>query len=298
MSPKKVASIPIKATRIILYSSELAAFIGKNPHMYSSKIFNRLFQKYFPTKDVLAVPFQTDSQTIDLISEKTSNKNFRFQLDEIIKNNNSSFLVKSQKDSLVNQIIQSNNLSQEDQQLLVKIADSYTNKKFGEISEKTAIEVYEDRTGEEVVKKIDSRVKKILEYNGIELVVKSKIDAMKYDGTIVEVKNRIYKLFEEVREYEWLQVQVYMEVYNLERGQLVEYLRGTGEMRVTELQRDRKYWEEIVVKQLGNYFRTMINLVGDSVKRKKYLSLTETEQNEMIKKMIRKEEKTNQDLIK
>ena len=77
----------------------------------------------------------------------------------------------------------------------------------------------------------------------------------------------MYKLFDEVREYEWLQVQTYLEVYNLENAELVEFLNtGEGEMRVNEIKRDKKYWEEIVVNYLNIYFKAFIKIIKTTYK--------------------------------
>jgi len=287
--------------RIFLYSSELAAFIGRHSHTNSCKIFNKLYEKYFQDNlkklkviDKIEQKNITDDKNIELIAKKTeSNKNFKEQLTKLCNSNLSSLGMQKERDELLKTVSKDKNLTEDEKILLKKATENFTSKTFGTIRESNAMDVYKKAMDCEVVTGIVSRNKKLISYDGYELWLISKIDGMKMDGTIVEIKNRMYKLFEEVREYEWLQVQAYMEVYNLDNSELVEYLKnGKDEMRVNQIARDRKFWEEIVMKDLQNYFYTFINLIMNEKKLIKYISLGETEQNEFIKKMVRKESKS------
>ena len=291
-----------KSMKIILYSSQLASFIGRNVHTNPNKIFNKLYENNFGgiIKNMgldgeLKNSIIGDGSTIDNICSKLeNNRDLRKKLDNICQRNLSTIGVKREAAELERQVMEEKGLNENDKVLLKKAMDGYTNKKYGTIREVNALDIYKEKMNCDVVTKIDSRCKKICEYRGIELILISKIDAITMDGVVVEIKNRMYKLFNEVREYEWLQVQAYLEVYNLEKGELVEYLKvGDGEMSVKEIMRDRRFWNEIVLREVGYYFRTMINLISDEKKIKKYLILSDTEQNEFIKKMVRKEAKEN-----
>lgn len=282
--------------KILLYSSQLAAFIGKNAHTCTSRIFNKLYEKYFVdalTKikmvDHVKESNIGDSGSIDKLSQKLeNNKDLRIKLDNLCKANLSSFVMKKETENLVKQVLDTEKLSEEEQNILKKAADGYTNKKFGTIREVNALDIYKEKMNVDIVTGIQSRTKKIVDYDGYELILISKIDAMKYDGTVLEVKNRMYRIFEEVREYEWLQVQTYLEVYNLENAELIEYLKtGEGEMKINLITRDRRYWEEIVKRDISIYFKIFIKLVQEPSKLKKYLKMSENEQNELIKKMVR-----------
>jgi hypothetical protein len=181
-------------------------------------------------------------------------------------------------------------LAEEDKKEVRKIVEGYTNKRFGTIREINAIDFYKEKYDVEVITKIDQRSKKILTIDGVELWVISKLDGMKMDGTVIEIKNRIYKLFDEVREYEWLQVQAYLHVYGLPKAELVEFLQNSGgTMKINQVEKDDTYWNEILLKILGDYFRVFLKIIGNDAKIKKYMKFGETEQNEYIKKLVRKE---------
>ena len=181
-------------------------------------------------------------------------------------------------------------LGEEDKKEVRKIVEGYTNKRFGTIREINALDFYREKYNVEVITNIDQRSKKIITIDGTELWIISRLDGMKMDGTVIEIKNRIYKLFDEVREYEWLQVQTYLHVYGLPKAELVEFLQNSGgTMKINEVERDDTYWDEILLKILGNYFRVFLKIIKNESKIKKYMSFGETEQNEYIKKLIRKE---------
>jgi hypothetical protein len=130
----------------------------------------------------------------------------------------------------------------------------------------------------------------LFDEDGVELWVISKVDAMNDDGVIIEIKNRMYKLFNEIREYEWLQVQTYLDVYDLEKAVLVEYLVGADEvdnMKVNKIERDRKFWNDVVLVELRKYFGVLLKIIMNVDLMTEYMSLSENEQNEFIKKLIR-----------
>jgi hypothetical protein len=271
--------------KIFLYSSNLAAFIGKNPHIPASRIFNSLYEKYYKIGKTIG-----DSEKIQKIGEKIENKKLLSDIDTICNNNKSPEMMQKDREVLIKTLENAKDLGEEDKKEVRKIVEGYTNKRFGTIREINALDFYKEKYNVEVITKIDQRSKKILQIDDTELWIISRLDGMKMDGTVIEIKNRIYKLFDEVREYEWLQVQAYLNVYGLPKAELVEFLQNSGgTMKINEVERDDTYWGEVLLKILGDYFRVFLNIIKNESKIKKYMSFGETEQNEYIKKLIRKE---------
>lgn len=271
--------------KIFLYSSNLAAFIGKNPHIPASRIFNSLYEKYYKVGKTVG-----DSEKIQKIGEKIENKKLLVEIDKICNNSNSSEMMQKDREVLIKTLETSSGLAEEEKKEVRKIVEGYTNKRFGTIREINAIDFYKEKYNVEVITKIDQRSKKILTIDSAELWVISKLDGMKMDGTVIEIKNRIYKLFDEVREYEWLQVQTYLHVYGLPKAELVEFLQNSGgTMKINYVEKDDTYWNEVLLKILGDYFRVFLSIIKNEVKIRKYMKFGETEQNEYIKKLVRKE---------
>jgi hypothetical protein len=270
--------------KIFLYSSNLAAFIGKNPHIPASRIYNSLYEKYYKVGKTVG-----DSEKIQKIGEKIENKKLLVEIDTICYNNKSPEIMQKDREILIKSLENSSALAEEDKKDVRKIVEGYTNKKFGSIREVNALDFYREKYDVEVITKIDQRSKKILTIDGTELWIISKLDGMKMDGTVIEIKNRIYKLFDEVREYEWLQVQAYLNVYGLPKAELVEFLQNSGgTMKINYVDKDDTYWNEVLLKILGDYFRVFLKIIGNEAKIRKYMKFSETEQNEYIKKLVRK----------
>jgi hypothetical protein len=76
----------------------------------------------------------------------------------------------------------------------------------------------------------------------------------------------------------------------LESAVLVEYLVGADEvdnMKVNKIERDRKFWNEVVLVELKKYFGVLLKIIMNVDLMTEYMSLSENEQNEFIKKLIR-----------
>jgi hypothetical protein len=70
----------------------------------------------------------------------------------------------------------------------------------------------------------------------------------------------------------------------------VEFLQNSGgTMKINEVEKDDTYWNEILLKILDDYFRVFLKIIKNEGKIKKYMKFGETEQNEYIKKLVRKE---------
>ena len=202
--------------------------------------------------------------------------------------------MKTDKDGLVSVIMDNKTLTKDEKETLKTAMDGYTSKKFGTIREVNALDIYRKiYKNEKIITGIDSKSKKVFRDGDIELWLISKVDAMNDERVVIEIKNRMYKLFNEVREYEWLQVQTYLDVYDLDRALLVEYLNDGGatdeadNMKVNKIERDRKFWDEVVLAELWQYFSVLLKIIMNVGLMTEYMSLSENEQNEFIKKMIR-----------
>ena len=286
--------------KILLYSSNLAAFIGRNHYLPASRIFNQLYERYFPDQlkkmgliEKVVSANVRDKQVIIEISKKLDgNTDLKEKLDKICRANLSSKKMKTDKDGLVGVIMEDKTLTKDEKETLKTAMDGYTSKKFGTIREGNALDIYKKaHKGEKVITGLDSKSKRLFDEGGVEMWVISKVDAMNDDGVIIEIKNRMYKLFNEIREYEWLQVQTYLDVYDLERAVLVEYLNDGGgdedNMKVNKIERDRKFWNDVVLVELRKYFGVLLKIIMNVDLMTEYMSLSENEQNEFIKKLIR-----------
>ena len=103
-----------------------------------------------------------------------------------------------------------------------------------------------------------------------------KIDAISDDRTtVVEIKNRVRRLFRTVPEYERVQLESYMHLLDLDRALLVECfttLDAHMDINVMEITRDPARWDAIIVPALSEFVRTLFGLLDDAAVQDAYVS--------------------------
>lgn len=117
-----------------------------------------------------------------------------------------------------------------------------TNTQFGTRHEGNVADMYHSHTGR-TIKKDDAR--KILEFMpGFQIV--GRFDGFNDEGTLIEIKNRMRRLFTTVPEYENTQIHVYMKMAGVTHAQLVE--RYQDKIMVHEVEMDDDFMEEILTE--------------------------------------------------
>ena len=115
-----------------------------------------------------------------------------------------------------------------------------TNTEFGTRHEDSVSDMYHEKTGVKIQK---DNARKTLEFMpGFQIV--GRFDGFNEEGTLIEIKNRMKRLFGKVPEYENVQVQVYMKMAGVNHAQLVE--RYTDKIMIHEVGVDDGLMEEIL----------------------------------------------------
>ncbi|EDO30355.1 predicted protein [Nematostella vectensis] len=130
---------------------------------------------------------------------------------------------------------------------VIKAVESRLTKERGVKLEGKAVK----RLGDERGKKVDlipDEYDKTVECDGIEWRIRGRIDGM-LDDKVVEVKNRKDKFMQP--EYDLIQLQTYMFLFDTEEGVLLERLRG--EHKETMYSFDKEGWENEVIPALKNF---------------------------------------------
>ena len=284
---------------INLYASQLASFINKNPYTPAIKIFLKLWKTYFMSlKDLEDVEKKkvnelnrSDGDTLKKYENKL-NISLVPNIEKICEKTDKSSILKSKQKQLLNNIDGIDKLSEFEKKDLYKSVEGFANKKFGTNKEVNAFEYYKDNICSDIVKNLQMKTIMIFTYKEYQLNIIGKLDAMKMDGTILEIKNRMYKLFNEVREYEWIQIQAYLQIYNLDKGEIVEFInKDTPILKIHAVKKDNKYWNIELLPKVIAYFKTLVDLMVYKEYRDKVLKFSEHDQTELIKKFVREKEK-------
>ena len=147
---------------------------------------------------------------------------------------------------------------------ITKSIVNVTNTKFGIKNEHDVLKIYEERVGEIIIKDDIYIKKKIFESNDFNIYIGGKIDGINTDSTrIIEIKNRVNRLFYTLRDYEKVQIMCYIYLFGVEEGHLVEAFRKKDmtEINIIDVQYDKIYMEYIIKKiiSFSTYYHEFIH---------------------------------------
>ena len=113
------------------------------------------------------------------------------------------------------------------------------------------------------------------EVDGVPWFVGGKIDALSDDSQLlIEIKNRVNRLFFRAPAYEAVQVQTYLELLDIGHGALVECLKGEHgvQTNVIPIARDKAFWRHEVVPKLSRFVSFLIRLLNDAALQDAFLT--------------------------
>ena len=191
---------------------------------------------------------ETKSSIINKFNDETKK-----EVKKILKNVDK---IKENKDQVIKKI---DNSCKKEKEILKKNLESFSNTNFGTKKENSVVGLFEEKRGERVI--IDTKFyKKLLfNHNNIKWYVGGRVDGYLEDGTIIEIKNRIYRLFYRLRDYERIQIQTYMYIFDTTKGILVESIRG--KLNIIDVEFNEESYQDIKekIKSFSNFFNNFIS---------------------------------------
>jgi hypothetical protein len=236
---------------LLINISEIAIITGDNIYKtkreylidFWKKNFKDDFDKY---KELTSFVKETDEDIITKISN--NNKiDISYDLKNCIRSKNTEDL------NVLKTVIfeKIENFKEEDKKDIRKSIINITNTNFGIKNENDVTKIYENITGNKILKDNKYHKIKIFQYDTFNVYIGGKIDGISLDNSIIiEVKNRLYKLFYELRNYEKVQIMSYIYLFSLLKGHLVEAHKKKDETKINiiEVQFDSIYMDYIINK--------------------------------------------------
>jgi hypothetical protein len=231
-------------------SSQLATLVGKNPYgniselilKYWKKVQPKIYKQYFE-QNKNKNKLETDSEIIKRLANK-----HKLDLRKDIKKvtgSNDIVTMKNERNETLKKI---KLLPKQDQLLLKEKITSLTNKNFGTKKEFDVVKIYCQHMNCEV-NRINKLYKKpIISHNNINWKIVGKIDGIKDNGTVVEIKNRMHRLFNALREYEKVQVMSYLFLLDKQQCDLVEGYKGN--INIISIPFDLNYWNNEIYHKI------------------------------------------------
>ena len=119
------------------------------------------------------------------------------------------------------------------------------------------------------VNKVETFFKKPVYKNKYEWYIGGKIDGINDDKVLIEVKNRMNRLFYRLRDYEKVQIFSYLYILELENARLVECYKKQNNcnINVIEVGFDQDYWDNEIMSKVVLFASMFENFMENRDKR-------------------------------
>jgi len=270
-----------KTKRITLSISQIAPLIGMDNYHNFPRIFCEIWRKY-DSQDFREFEIRMKDEGINQLAN-ANEMNDLWEIDDLLgtniiqqikelnsnKEKTSSQMVKTQED-IVKYINQQANLNAVQKEELSKKVCSITNKNHG-VNNENAILAEFCRLSDKVLQQEQGWVEiPLLSSDSLEWVIIGKYDGITTEGELVEAKMRQKCLFKKMRDYENVQVQLYLHGLEFQQGYLVEsFTNKKSEMQlyIHEIQYNEEYVNEIILERLKQFIKFFEMVMPDEKKK-------------------------------
>lgn len=261
------------AIPLYIYATDLAVILQINKYQNINDIILKIWKRFDRTnynemteklKNVGKIKqIVTDEKNIKQIMTKLSPSDSKLidnHITKCLKSKNTASIMK-EREKIFNKIKLCNNLDDNTKNELKKSITGMTNKRFGIREEINVLDEYRKLVKNDVIS-VNKIIKKEIicsdQDNKRKYYLAGKIDGIQLcdnGNIIVEIKNRIYKLFYKLRDYEKIQVMTYLYIFDMKNADLVERLKlkDKSELNIIRVEFDNDIWDNIIYPGI-NYF--------------------------------------------
>lgn len=288
--PAQAPSKP-RAPYVCIYASQVAVCIGANKHKKVSEAVESMWQRISPHSYYEAMHrngLKTEDQNVTEIMAR--HEEVKGLVDRSLTLPcHSSDQVAAHYD-LVSRGLETVALEDDEKRLVDDVLKRNLYTTYGNLHEHKMLTHIRDTLG--IKCQPDSTFYKLQggTVRGVPWYVGGKIDAINEDRTLlIEIKNRVNRLFNRVPFYEVIQVQTYLQLLGVEQGALVECLKSTKadgvhcgdehtvhsgndvHVNVIPIRRDRELWGSTVMPKLEAFVDFLMRLIDDEKLQDRYL---------------------------
>jgi len=236
--------------RVTLKASDVAAIIGLNPYKPSSEVRDELWKKYSP--DTFTGQTRADKAGEALKASAEAQAVLDQAVSIKTKNSSEAVAVFAKAEVEVNS---DPKLNAEQKAEVISHLRSKVWTGHGTRAEDRTSDKVEADTGAKLTRDDSFYTYEVCTLGETKFVVCGKIDRIEErpDGSkvLVEIKNRTRCLFRKVKEYEMVQVQVYLQMLGLVHARLIE--QHNSQVMSHEIDRDEEMWTNVIVPGLQNF---------------------------------------------
>lgn len=255
---------------ICVYASNVAACIGLNQYKMPHEAFEDMWRKLDPTGYDAALKRNgtlSKDQEIQKVLEENAELAKTVRRATSKRHDHSSQTTETVDD--MTSSIRALNLPPEKERIVQQHAQSAVFTKYG-IGREDAVYQRLAEMGLELEKYAAFKKMKI----GEDWYIGGKIDAITTArDCIVEIKNRVRKLFGTVVGYENVQIQTYMHAFDVDSARLAECFTdrdGSMSIQVHAVERDRALWDGTILPRLTEFVERLVGLLDDAAAQDAY----------------------------
>ena len=270
--------------KIFINASELAIITRDNRFQYLSDYIIKLYEKYYfqdsqRIQNIIndkTLKITKSENAIDCIKRivETNDININANLKKCLNSKNVNDLQKAKKE--IKEVIEKKNIVKQDKALLDTAITQLTNTNFGTKNENPVLKYYESLIDKKI-SLTNNYFNYLIKETSNQYYLGGKVDGVLQDNddiTVIEIKNRMKKLFKSLRSYEKVQVYAYMKLLSCNKCRLIECLKtkeyNETNFNVINVEYSEEYYKKILKKvdTFINLFEKIIN--SDELKIKLY----------------------------
>ena len=237
-------------SRVVLKASNVAAMVGRHRYKPRIEVLDELVKKYAPEK--FTGKTKEDKATEALAVSSTAQEVLESALN--IKAENSTQVQRVFKEAR-ERINFDPKLNDEQKAEVIEHLRSKVYTTHGTRSEDKTSDKVETEEGARLVRDDSFYRLEVCKLGETQYVIMGRIDRIEErpDGSkvLVEIKNRTNRLFNSVPEYEFIQIQVYLQMLGLVHARLVE--QYNNQVKSHDVDRDEETWKNELLPELVKF---------------------------------------------
>lgn len=236
---------------ITIGASEVAACIGLNPYKSVAEMVTTLVAKHCPEKNIVT----TDQAAEALLATSASSTELIRTIKATAGRVDPSVLEKTVQQGMASLAKEFTGAEQEQvKAYLQSKANTIQGTHFEKGTARKAMELAECT---HLVEDHKVYLQTILVHGPYTFQLVGKIDRLNIESdgsrTLIEIKNRVNRLFYTVKEYENIQVQCYLQLLDLEHAKLIEHYKKGNQLHTLPIKRDQTMWETVIHPRLIDF---------------------------------------------
>lgn len=261
---------------ICFYASNLAAATGMNPYKPPHEVLEDMWSRIDPAGYKAALARndkKSKEETIQAILESNPGVSACVERAQSTACEDSSQTLTVA--TTAHKALDKAEIPAEHKELIKKHVQSNVFTKYGTDKEDRVFQTLLEQHGMKIAKDARFRKKQMGVIKGKPWYIGGKVDAVTSDRSrVVEIKNRVRRLFGRVVDYEHVQLQAYMQLLDIPDSSLVECFTGKDgalDMNVFHVQRDDSFWASKVMTRLTKFAGLLIDLLDNHAIQDGYL---------------------------